>query len=181
MISNKNSFTVIELLVVVAIIALISSIFLVYVKGVREEARDARRLSDIHIIETALDLYYVKYGEYPSVDGIAELGGWDAGNVFFDEYHTFIEPLVEKGIMSRVPVDPNPKMALVSPSPSYGYFRYKEEDGIEPCGRKPFIILAAYLERGKPDYVVSRVHPCYNEAVGTWWQDHHWYVIMKIE
>ena len=57
----------IELLVVIAIIGLLSSIVLVSLNSARAKARDARRLSDMHQILLALEMYYDDNGQYPSM------------------------------------------------------------------------------------------------------------------
>ena len=64
---NKKGFTLIELLVVIAIIGLLSTLAIVALGGARSKARDARRLSDIKQIQTALDLYYADNNSYPTV------------------------------------------------------------------------------------------------------------------
>ncbi|MFH0851996.1 MAG: type II secretion system protein [bacterium] len=62
---KNNGFTLMELLVVVAIIGILASIVLVSLNSARAKARDAKRLQDIRQIQSALDLYYDKYGAYP--------------------------------------------------------------------------------------------------------------------
>ncbi len=61
----KNGFTLIELLVVVAIISLLSSIIIGSVNDARAKARDAALFETVRQIQTALELYRQKYGEYP--------------------------------------------------------------------------------------------------------------------
>lgn len=61
----KKAFTLIELLVVIAIIALLSTLSVVALGGARAKARDARRLSDIKQIQTALEMYLDSSGTYP--------------------------------------------------------------------------------------------------------------------
>ena len=52
---NKRGFTLIELLVVIAIIAILSTIGLTLFNGVQQNARDARRRSDVDAIVAALE------------------------------------------------------------------------------------------------------------------------------
>jgi len=64
--NRKNKgFTLLELLVVVAIIGILSAILLVTFSGPREKSRDAKRVSDIKQMKNALELYFADYGEYP--------------------------------------------------------------------------------------------------------------------
>ena len=61
----KKAFTLVELLVVVAIIGLLSTLSVVALNSARAKARDSRRLSDIKQLRTALDMYYDSAGTYP--------------------------------------------------------------------------------------------------------------------
>ena len=63
--SLKKGFTLVELMVVISIIAVLSSITLVAVTSTRQTARDGYRLAQIRQIKTALELYYNTYGYYP--------------------------------------------------------------------------------------------------------------------
>ncbi len=62
----RKGFTLIEILIVVAIIAILASIVLVGLGPTQQSGRDARRLSDLHEVQNALELYYNKCGFYPS-------------------------------------------------------------------------------------------------------------------
>src|SRR3989338_3218374 len=66
-------FTLIELMVVISIISLLASIILASMNSARAKARDARRLHDLRQIETALALFYDKYGKYPCGDYAVKL------------------------------------------------------------------------------------------------------------
>ncbi len=61
-----RGFTLIELLVVISIIGLLSSVVFASLSTARAKSRDARRKSDITQISKALELYYDKYGGYPT-------------------------------------------------------------------------------------------------------------------
>jgi len=63
---HHSAFTLIELLVVIAIIGLLSTLSVVAFNSVRAKARDARRLSDVKQIATALEFYYNDNGRYPA-------------------------------------------------------------------------------------------------------------------
>ena len=64
--NNKKGFTLIELLVVIAIIGLLSTLSILALNSARIRARDARRISDIRQIQTALEMYYNDNNDYPS-------------------------------------------------------------------------------------------------------------------
>ena len=65
-----RGFTLIELLVVIAIIGVLSSVVLASLNTAREKARNAKRVSDLHQVQTALELYASDHGgTYPNVNG----------------------------------------------------------------------------------------------------------------
>ncbi len=63
--NGKQGFTLIEILIVVAIIAILASVVLVGLGPTQQAGRDARRLSDIREVQNALELFYNKCGFYP--------------------------------------------------------------------------------------------------------------------
>lgn len=62
---NTKGFTLIEVLVVIAIIGLLSSVVVVGLGGSRSKARDARRFADIQQIQNWLETQYTPAG-YPA-------------------------------------------------------------------------------------------------------------------
>jgi type II secretory pathway pseudopilin PulG len=181
--NGKKSFTIIELLVIISIIGLLSSVVLVYVQGQIEKARDARRISDMDQIQKSLEIYFDKKGKYPDSEneGVCEeeecpFGGWDVGNVGMPTADTFIQPLVTEGIFGKVPVETVSKMVSYS---TYRYHRYVATEGI--CEGKAFYILAAYLNNSQLSYGSGdKVDSCY-DVLNTFWRNEHWYTIMGIE
>jgi len=69
---SKKGFTLMELLVVVAIIGLLAAIIMTSVVLPRRKARDARGESDIRQIMTAFQLKYSDDGKYPMLTGREE-------------------------------------------------------------------------------------------------------------
>ena len=61
---QKRGFTLIELLVVISIIGLLSSVVLASLNTARIKGRDARRISDLRQVQTALALCYEKTGSF---------------------------------------------------------------------------------------------------------------------
>lgn len=66
---KQQGFTLIELLVVIAIIGLLSTLAVVALNNARMKSRDAKRVSDVKQIQTALELYYNDANAYPTTLG----------------------------------------------------------------------------------------------------------------
>lgn len=75
--TNKG-FTIIEMLVVISIVSLLSSVVLSVVSDTRKKANKIQRASIIQEYKKALTLGYDKYGGYPNPSGSA--GGYCLGN-----------------------------------------------------------------------------------------------------
>lgn len=67
-----KGFTLIELLVVIAIIGLLSTMAVVALNNARQKARDAKRVSDVKQIQTALELFYNDASSYPTSANVAQ-------------------------------------------------------------------------------------------------------------
>lgn len=67
--TNNKGFTLIELMVVIAIIGILTSIGLVSFSGARAKANDAKRRADLKTLQTALEGYYNDNNAYPSTAG----------------------------------------------------------------------------------------------------------------
>ena len=63
---KRKGFTLIELLVVIAIIGLLATLAVVALNNARAKSRDARRVSDIKQIQTALEMYFNDHNGYPT-------------------------------------------------------------------------------------------------------------------
>jgi prepilin-type N-terminal cleavage/methylation domain-containing protein len=66
----NRGFTLIEILVVVSIISLLSSIFTTSASAAREKARDAKRVQELRQIDNAVNLYISDNGHAPYLQGL---------------------------------------------------------------------------------------------------------------
>lgn len=82
-IKNKG-FTLVELLTVIAILAILASVVLSNLVNARTKSRDATRVTNIKQFQTALEIYRNKFGSYP----------------------TDLQSLVTNGYIGSQPIDP---------------------------------------------------------------------------
>lgn len=94
LIKNKG-FTLVELLVVVAVLGLLTGMVVVSIRHVKAKARDSQRVADITSLSTALSLYHNDFNAYPIYDGYIE-----------DQENTLAIVLITAETIVAVPTDP---------------------------------------------------------------------------
>jgi len=136
----QRGFTLIEILVVVAIIGLLSGVILVGLNNARKQGRDARRIADLRQVQNALELYFQKNGKYPDQSTWAGM----------------TSDLKNAGIgITNVPNDPTPTW-------SYGYC------AAGPSGNRDSYAIGAYLEdANNPALKQDTTAPCNPTLSGT--------------
>lgn len=104
----RKSFTLIEILIVIAIIAILASVVFVSLNSSRVKARNARAMADLKAIEQALILYHDENGTVPA----------RYSNPYFmctigaglnSEGKPCLQELVDGGYLSTLPKGPNNK------------------------------------------------------------------------
>ncbi|HAZ16531.1 MAG: hypothetical protein A3H59_02750 [Candidatus Jacksonbacteria bacterium RIFCSPLOWO2_02_FULL_43_9] len=112
----RHGFTLVELLVVISIIALLSSLATASFNSARKKARNAKRMSDLKTISLALELYYDTNNAYP-ITGVntfrsecAAWGSYTPANVALGLVPTYI---------ATFPSDP--KMIITANTSCYLY------------------------------------------------------------
>jgi prepilin-type N-terminal cleavage/methylation domain-containing protein len=153
---KTKGFTLIELLVVISIIGVLSSVVLASLNTARIKARDAKRMSEIHTVELALEQYALNNGgAYPDSD-YDGCGGWDIGN----RDYVFLNGKLT-GILNAAPRD------TTKSGNCDGYFYYRYPAGYNGCPASwgAFYILGTYLEQqGGTNPAMVLPSPCPN-----WW------------
>jgi len=93
----KRGFTILELLVVVAIIAVLLSATAIVMSSSRAKSRDATRMAELRQIQNALNLYFTANNAFPVFATETTITGDDA----------FSLALENAGTIDEVPTDPN--------------------------------------------------------------------------
>ena len=152
MMHRKRGFTLIELLVVIGIIGILSSIVLVSVNSARMKARDARRMSNLREIRTALYLYYEKKGNWIDTGSGCGSGGTGIGwfNYTGGAYtKSIVQCLLDEKVIGSEIIDPSGIRA--GSSDVHTYMKYNHT-----YSGKIYVCIYANLEGVAP----SRSGPC---------------------
>lgn len=72
MTKNVSGFTIVELLVVISIIGILSTLGLISYDKIQTDARDQQRDTSVKVIGEALEKYYTDNGEYPGCTAITQ-------------------------------------------------------------------------------------------------------------
>lgn len=131
--STDQGFTFIELLIIMFIIGVLSTIVVVSLSSARKKGRDARRISDINSIQTALEMYYEDNKVFPACEGWIH----DPGNCLTSNLMKYLDPM---------PLDPSEPGPNNTNGQDYGYRYWKQKKtdggGLNYTPEQSYTILA---------------------------------------
>lgn len=90
----QKGFTIIELLIVIAIIAILAGLVLNNFTGAQAKARDTQRLQDINNVHSKLEEYHNEYSAYPGDLDAAQFPGIDSGSLEDPDGNAFAVSIV---------------------------------------------------------------------------------------
>lgn len=90
-----GGFTLIEMLIVIAVISILAGVVLTGITGFQASARDTRRIADLKNAQNFLELYFNKCGTYP---GSSSCGGADPTS-----WSALDEVMADAGITQQFP------------------------------------------------------------------------------
>lgn len=137
---KQSGFTIVELLIVIVVIGILAAITIASFNGIQQKARDTQRKQHLADIAKALEIYYIRNGDYVTVGGGAMGGrGW-----FNTGSPTILKVLQDDGQLVGAAIqDPNCMSSGVNGCT--GYLKVN-------CGTEKSLILARLesLPTGQP-------------------------------
>lgn len=103
-----RGFTLLELIIVIVVIMILAAIIILISLNGAAEAKDAKRVQELHQVAEALQFYQLAQGKYPdntdTNDPGCDIHGitWDAGNGSLVD-DTFMQPLLDERLLNVLP------------------------------------------------------------------------------
>ncbi len=114
---SPRGFTIVEIAVVGGIVFILLGAVILLRQSAAAQARDARRVSDIHQIRSSIERYFHDYDRYPDGDGLV-LGAGSA------------RCLDEDGFVNACDGDGTTYLSAVPADPGDGQYRYTAPEGL---------------------------------------------------
>jgi len=112
--TDQKRLTLIEILIVVAVIGLISTLSAVAVSSARANTRDAVRLSNLRQTQSALENFFVVRNGYPITEEVASLGFGSAGCLTMVGFQSACDATTEGVLIKTVPAAPDAGLSGLS-------------------------------------------------------------------
>lgn len=150
-----KGFTLVELLVVISIISILATIAVITFSSFQQKGRDARRKSDLGVIQSALEQYHADQGYYPKTG---------SANGDMDLTHPLTglkDPNNSRTYLATLPSDPTSDTTTP-------YF-YEKLPSSPECNNDPGNYCTKYCLYANLEKVPTDTQPCtkanYNYAV----------------
>jgi prepilin-type N-terminal cleavage/methylation domain-containing protein len=100
---NIFGFTLVELLIVIAIVGILAVTSIIILNQARIKSRDAKRVSDIQVIRAGLEQHWLEKASYPTTASQVQLGTGGYSVLTANGFEASPTGLV---YLAKVPVDP---------------------------------------------------------------------------
>lgn len=140
---STPGFTLVELLIVIAIIGLLATLAIVSLTTAQRKARDTKRIADLNQLQNAVELYYSENAAYPD-SNVATTDTWS-------EFGTVIGPYI-----TNVPIDPT---NATSGGVAYAYNYGTNDDNTEYFIGAPLEDAVHSALNGDDDTAYSQAAP----------------------
>lgn len=139
-INNSQGFTIMELVVVMAVIAILAALTFNAIGNAQAKARDSQRAGDLSTLHSRLEEYYNDYGGYPNTFTVSNFPGIDPS--------ALTDPNGVSVTMTSPASDQSAAMAVTNPTSgaNYKYIPYPTGCTAITCTG---YVLKSYIE--KPD------------------------------
>ncbi|MFH1422888.1 MAG: type II secretion system protein [Planctomycetota bacterium] len=127
---KKSGFTLVEMLLVIAIVGILITILIPSVIGVSEETKTKQAKADLRSLMSAVEQYYLKNNRYPEPVGSLE---------------TLLQAM-DPRVVNEVPVDPFSKTLLE--------YQYAVDNFTATTGRPTYVIYSVSPD-GDDSYAVT--------------------------
>ncbi len=121
---KQKGFTLIELIIVIAIISLLAMIVTYSIIGAQKKARDTKRIAELSDLGKAVGIYQsMNAGELPPMYAGSQSGGWDTGCL--GDTNQFLQELINKGLAKTIPRSNDISDPSGFSYPGAGCYRYR--------------------------------------------------------
>lgn len=143
---SDSGFTIVEILVIILVIGILSTILVLTYSGIQVRERNSTRIANIKLTQSHLETFYAQSGYYPDLSQLND-PSWVTINLKGTDQTTLRDPSIKVGILD------------FSSAPTKNQYSYQptSSDGVSPCDNKTVTCakytLTATLEANSGTFV----------------------------